>query len=438
MAKPNIIYLHSHDTGRYVQPYGYGISTPNMQRLAEQGVLFRQAFCAGPTCSPSRAALLFGQYPHQCGMLGLANLGWSIRDMREHVIHTLKGAGYDTALCGTQHMVNPPVSQIGYDEVVAHEARGLVECASAWLRARAAGAHRPFFLDLGHGLTHRHRYLDATPAENPAYLSPPAPMPDHPAVRADFARFVASCKQLDRDWGRVLEVLDETDLAANTLVICTTDHGIGWPNMKCTLHDGGLGVMLIMRWPQGGGAFAAGRVVEALVSQIDIYPTLCEIVGVERPGWLEGASLLPLLRGETESVREEVFAEINYHVSYQPERCVRTQRYKYIRRYYDRLLPTQPNVDDGPSKALWQAHGWGERALAREALYDLMFDPHEAHNVAADSRYRGELQDLRFRLDRWMRRTDDPLLQGPIARPSGGRLIEAHQTSSSGPWADLP
>ena len=90
MPKPNILYIHSHDSGRYLQPYGYDIPTPNLQRLAEQGVLFRRAYCAAPTCSPSRAALLTGQSPHNAGMLGLANRHFILSDFRQHIIHTLR------------------------------------------------------------------------------------------------------------------------------------------------------------------------------------------------------------------------------------------------------------------------------------------------------------------------------------------------------------
>ena len=94
MDQPHILYLHSHDTGRYVQPYGHQVPTPNIQALADQGVLFRQAFCAAPTCSASRACLLTGQYGHSNGMLGLAHRGWSLHDYRQHIVHVLRDAGY--------------------------------------------------------------------------------------------------------------------------------------------------------------------------------------------------------------------------------------------------------------------------------------------------------------------------------------------------------
>ena len=120
MPHPNILYIHSHDTGRYIQPFGHAMPTPNFQRLAEQGVLFRQAFCANPTCSPSRAALLTGQWPHSCGMLGLAHRGFRLNDYSHHLVQTLKKAGYTTALSGFQHVGRPPAadpSEIGYDEI---------------------------------------------------------------------------------------------------------------------------------------------------------------------------------------------------------------------------------------------------------------------------------------------------------------------------------
>jgi arylsulfatase A-like enzyme len=92
MDRPNVLYLYSHDTGRYVQAHGHAVPTPNLQRLAEEGVLFWQAFNAAPTCSPSRAALLTGQAPHSCGQFGLVNRGFELRDRHKHLAHTLRAA----------------------------------------------------------------------------------------------------------------------------------------------------------------------------------------------------------------------------------------------------------------------------------------------------------------------------------------------------------
>ncbi|MGE9292553.1 MAG: sulfatase-like hydrolase/transferase [Puniceicoccales bacterium] len=97
---PNILYYHSHDTGRYIQPYGYQVPTPNLQQLAEEGVLFRRAFCAAPTCSPSRAGLLTGCAAHSVGMLGLAHRGFSLTDVSRTMVTYLREVGYETCLCG--------------------------------------------------------------------------------------------------------------------------------------------------------------------------------------------------------------------------------------------------------------------------------------------------------------------------------------------------
>ena len=120
-----------------------------------------------------------------------------------------------------------------------------------------------------------------------------------------------------------------------------------FPGAKATLSDRGLGVTLILRGPE---PFDGGRVIDALVSHIDIYPTVCEHLGIARPPFLQGVSLLPLLRGHTPSVREEIFAGSTWHAAYEPQRAIRTERHKYIRRWGERRTPVLANTDDGPSK----------------------------------------------------------------------------------------
>ena len=143
---PNILYIHSHDTGRYVQPYGHQVPTPNIQLLADQGVLFREAFCAAPTCSGSRASLLTGQYCHNNGMLGLAHRGWELNDYRQHLVHPLHEAGYRSVLIGEQHISDEP-TVIGYDEVVEVDTHHASEIVAD--RPRQVGLDRAAVLPLG-------------------------------------------------------------------------------------------------------------------------------------------------------------------------------------------------------------------------------------------------------------------------------------------------
>ncbi len=429
MQRPNILYIHTHDIGRYVQPYGYAVATPNIQALAEEGMLFRQAFCANPTCSASRAALLTGMYPHNNGMTGLAHRGWSLNDYSQHLVHTLRAAGYTTALAGVQHVAShvegEPWKTIGYDRYLGPTPEAHTR-AVEYLESEPAA---PFFLSVGFSDPHR-EFEELNGRDDPRYCRPPDPIPDTPETREDMARFMASARTLDAKMGMVLDALERTGLAENTLVICTADHGIAFPNMKCNLTDGGIGIMLVLRGP---GGFRGGKVVDALVSQIDLFPTVCDLLGITPPSWLQGVSLMPLVRGEVESVREEVFAEVNYHAAYEPLRGLRTPRYKYIRRYGDRRTPVLPNCDDGLSKTLWVEHGWVDTPLDEECLYDLVFDPHEAHNVAGDPRYAEVLVDLRARLEAWMQNTADPLLKGPIPAPAGARVNDPDGDSPSGP-----
>ncbi len=409
--RPNIVYLHSHDTGRHIQPYGHQVPTPNIQRLADQGLLFRQAFSAAPVCSGSRAALLTGEYSHTNGMLGLAHRGYRLADYDHHLVHTLRAAGYTSTLIGEQHVAADPLD-IGYDEIVELRSTQASEVAPAAARA-IRDADGPSFLSVGFFETHRD-FFEPTSVRDALYSLPPANLPDTPVTRRDMAAYKASARSLDQGVGTVLDAIEDE----NTLVIFTTDHGLAFPGAKATLTDRGIGVLLIMRGP---GGFTGGKVSDALVSQIDIFPTICELLGIERPAWLRGKSLLS-------EVNDAVFAEITFHAAYEPQRAVRTRRYKYIRRYE---RPVLANIDDSPSKDYLLAHGLAERDAPAEQLYDLVFDPNEAHDILGEE---PEIAaELRARLQAWMEETGDPLLAGPIAPAPGTEYNTAEQRSPSDP-----
>ena len=417
MSRPNIVYIHSHDTGRYVQPYGHAIPTPNIQKLAEEGAVFRNAFCANPTCSPSRASLLTGQWAHSCGMGGLANRGWSLPNPEQLITYTLNRAGYTTALAGFQHVVRD-LKATGYQRLLSE---GQVR-AGAEIRARdfiAEDHDAPFFLDVGFGETHRRQKgFDPPPAgeakTDPRYVKPPAPFPDTPVTRQDMAEYIDAARTLDQKMGVVFDALEENGLAENTLVICTTDHGLAFPRMKCHLSDHGIGVMLIVRGP---GGFRGGQVVDGLVSQIDLFPTICELMGITAPTWLQGNSVLPLVQGEAAEVRDAVFAEVNYHCCYEPQRAIRTHRWKYIRRYDGAEKWALPNCDDSISKTLMMEQGWGDQPVEAERLYDMVFDPSEAHNLAGNADYADVLTEMRGRLETWRTETADPVSETSIMEP---------------------
>jgi N-sulfoglucosamine sulfohydrolase len=425
----NIIYFHTHDTGRYIQPYGHAVPAPNLQALAEEGTLFRQAFCAGPTCSPSRTGLLSGMAPHSSGMIGLAHRGFKMNDYSHHLASFLSRNGFETALCGVQHEASADqVDLLGYsrnlsafNQEKAHEARDL---QTAKLAADfISEAHdKPFFASVGLFNTHRTRsdFPETSQPVDPRYVMPPHPMYDTPQNREDMAGFIASAAVVDRCVGIVWKALKESGQLDNTIFIFTTDHGIAFPHMKCNLYDTGIGVSLIMRVP----GRANGQVVDSLVSQIDLFPTLCDLAGLDKPDWLQGTSLLPILDGSADEVRSELFAEVTYHAAYEPMRCIRTSRYKLIRLYddsHDEFVMS--NMDDGFSKRFVVEHGIRERRKPKEMLFDLYLDPVERENLIDDPAYQTIAAQLSESLHTWMKQTGDPLLDGAqVPFPVGAKV----------------
>ncbi|MET3871023.1 sulfatase family protein [Puniceicoccus vermicola] len=424
----NVVYLHAHDAGRYVQPYGYGVSTPNLQKLAEEGMLFRQAFCANPTCSPSRACLLSGQSAHVNGMLGLAHRGFAMDRYEDTLGNFLKENGWHTALTGVQHITlegSATLETTGYDEFLDRDrnAEGfywprhendcdvITRSAEEFLER---DHEKPFFLDVGYFPPHRAgqgEFPSTVQTPNPAYVKPPAHLPDTEETRQDFANYMASVETFDQFAGRVIDAIDRNGLAENTLVIATTDHGIAFPDMKCRLTDHGTGVMLILRGPEG---FVGGKVTDSMVSHLDIFPTVCDLLDLPAPDRLEGKSLKALAENPDASLREYLFSEVNVHAAYEPMRAVRSQRWKYIRHYEPRPHVTLPNCDDGLAKTYLCEHGWADHGPKKEELYDLVLDPTEANNLAKDPDHAADLATMSAQLDEWMTATDDPLLKGPL------------------------
>lgn len=422
----NIIYMHTHDTGRFIEPYGYKVSTPNLMKLASQGTLFRQAYCAGPTCSPSRSALLTGMAAHSCGMTGLAHRGFKLKDYKDHIANFLNENGYETALCGVQHEA-PRDEMIGYQRILhsPDENKNSVEWdilnTKKVVDYLGEKKDKPFFLSFGMDNTHR-VYPKDYKGIDPDYVIPPFPIHDNKDTREDMARFMTSVSLVDKCVGNVLKALEELNLENDTLVIYTTDHGIAFPKMKCTLYDTGIGVSLIMKYP---GNKKAGRALDSLVSQIDIFPTICDLLGLEKPHRLQGKSIMPILNGEAHEVRDQIFAEINYHAAYEPTRCIRTQRYKYIKSFGDNLDFVPVNMDNSPSKDFFLNSGFLKGKKDREMLFDLYLDPVERVNLVDDPSYKDVYNSLVHKLDQWMEETEDPLLSGRVEKPEGAVINKA-------------
>ncbi len=466
----NIIYFHTHDSGRFLDPANSPRSLPNLERFSAAAVTFRNAFSAAPTCSPSRSALLTGQYPHENGMVGLAHRGFHLHQDAQHIAGSLSRVGMETVLCGVQHVAGDK-SELGYErvldarqdyfsrkDVVPHEWD--MDNASRVAQFVGEPHDRPFFLS--YGLLSTHRPFPQPPAERSQrmYAPPPWEVPDTPNTRADMEGFLTSLQVVDRALGVVLDAVIEAGLWESTAIVVTTDHGPPFPEMKNTLRDAGFGVSLIMRIP---GLADDGSVEHSLVSQIDLYPTLRELAETrevtgaapEKPKsatdaeeasgatsaadtarWDHesiGRSLLPLLHGDYGSARTAVYGETNYHAVYEPARTVRTNRYKLTRRYGTESTPLPANVDDSPGKDVMRKAGYFRIPRAREKLVDLGLDPGECRNFVWDPSYAEIYKQLARRLDTWMQHSRDPLFTGPMPRPAGSVLNKRDASSAEEP-----
>ena len=284
-------------------------------------------------------------------------------------------------------------------------------------------------MSVGFFETHRSFFAPSSVRDR-VYSLPPPFLPDTPEIRQDVAAYKASARSLDHGVGSVLNTLNETGLDRDTLVICTTDHGLAFPTAKASLLDRGIGVMMILR----GAGFDGGIAHDALVSQLDVFPTICELAGIEPPPWLQGRSLVPLVAGtEPPGARREIFSELTYHAAYEPQRAIRTERFKYIRRFDDYPYPVLANCDDSPSKDAYLARGWATRPVARERLHDLFFNPGEGRNSIDDPDYaRGRRRPARPArgLDGADRRS---AADGPVPAPPGARINAQDQVSADEP-----
>lgn len=443
----NVIYINTHDSGRMLSPYGYDIPTENLKKLAEDSVVFTNAFCAGPTCSPSRAALLTGTFPHQNGMLGLAQRGFSLYNPEKHLANFLKNNGYNTCLCGIQHeygwyldLEKNGLHNLGYNEVLTTDSKSFKkEELHLWDRNNAVevvkwldnyNEEKPFLLSFGMHSTHRPYPVEVAEFIDERYVVPPYPITNNEENRHDHAQYMTTAHYADENIKMIVDALKRNNLYENSIIIFTTDHGLALPFNKCNLTDTGIGVSLIMKVPE---ATSNGKVVDSLVSQIDVFPTLCELLNLNKPDYLEGKSFAESFADNKAFLDEYIFAEVNFHTSYEPVRCVRTKRYKYIK-YYDETWNkvNLSNMDESVPKDFLMNNGLKEKVKYREGLFDLYYDPTERNNLVDDIKYKEILKNLRKVLLEKQIKTDDPILKGALEIKKGYKVNKVEcETASS-------
>jgi arylsulfatase A-like enzyme len=418
-GQPNVVFLFSDDHS--VPDLGcYGnaaIRTPHLDQLAREGMRFDRAYVTSPQCSPSRASILTGRTPHA---VGASRLHMNAYPETQNVPSLLKDAGYFTAALGKVHQGH---IQRDFDFTAKQSAD-----FDAFFDALPEG--KPFFLWMGSIDPHRDYAPGAVdPPHDPAAVEVPSFLPDTPEVRQDLALYYDEITRFDGDCGRLLEMLEERGLAENTMVVMAGDNGMPFPRAKATLYEPGINVPLLVRWP---GKVSADSTSKALVSLMDLAATWLDTAGARVPDSMEAKSLVPLLTGKTESHRDHICCERNWHDNWDPIRSVVTDRYKLIQNY-------RPELGYLPSLDLLRSPSFQSiRQLARDGalqppldwylaktkpqteLYDLDADPGEWHNLAGEPEHAKMVKELQKVLGRWMNDTHD-FLPPPAAAYPGER-----------------
>jgi N-sulfoglucosamine sulfohydrolase len=430
-VRPNILLCIADDwSWPHAGAYGQtAVKTPNFDRVAREGALFRNAFCAAPSCSPSRAAILTGRPPHQLDEGG--NL-WGFLPKRFKTFpDTLERAGYVLGLQG-KGWGPGDIKAAGRTRNPAGPGFKALE---GFLSTRPAG--QPFCFWFGSTDPHRPYVRDAGKGAGllAANVRVPSFWPDTPEVRGDVLDYYFEVERFDRDLGACLKLLEQRGELDNTVVIVTSDNGMPFPRCKANLYDAGTHMPLAIRWP---GKIKAGATFESFVSLQDVAPTVLEAAGLPVPKEMSGRSLVPLFTGaEPDGARTMVFVERERHANVRqgdlsyPGRAVRTKDFLYIRNLRPERWPAgDPQMwkavgefgdcdagvvkeviltqRDTPAMAPFFKLCFGLRP--GEELYDVRNDPGQTNNLAGVPKFADTQKKLRAELDAWMQRTTDPRL----------------------------
>jgi arylsulfatase A-like enzyme len=424
--KPNIILFITHDQGQFLGCYDSpqtpnSLNTPNLDELAKKGVRFTNHFCTAPQCSPSRGSIMTSEYPHQNGLMGLVNLGWTLPHLSKTFPMYLREDGYDTHLIGLEHE-SRDIKTLGYNHISQRRKshkfmiKTMEEEYHAFFQDQE-NSEKPFFLNIGTFENHRPFQLWDNPVDSKLVKVPPF-LPDNEMVREDLGYYYGIINEVDIAIGKTQMYLEEYDLKQDTLFIYTTDHGCPFPRAKCTLYDPGIKTALIMNYPNSE-MFQGGKVIDPMISNIDLLPSILDLIGSKIPKSIQGKSFLPLLKNESGIIRNEIFAEKTYHNRYDPIRCVRTTEYKYIRNFESLNTLYELPLDIKRSLSGKSVEQNIQQPRPEEELYDLNEDPNEIYNLVDDDNFQEVLTNLRNKLSEWMEETNDPLLKGRVKPQEG-------------------
>jgi arylsulfatase A-like enzyme len=435
--RPNVVLIIADDMAwDDCGAYGNrGVRTPNIGRLAREGMRFDRAFVTASSCSPSRSSIITGRYPHNTDA---EELHWPLPPAQVTFVEKLKASGYWTAAVGKWHLGNAVKDR--FNLVREADPTGFQLEAGKGTRtrmtARGSGAaqsgcdqwvpvlrdrprDKPFFLWLAALDPHRDYEPGAVPEPHrPEDVVVPPYLPDVPEVRNDLALCYDEISRLDRYVGEVLAELDRQGIAEETLVLFLSDNGRPFPRCKTTLYDSGIRTPFLVRWP---GHIRPGSRCGSLVSTIDIAPTVLRLAEIAPGPIVQGKDFSPLFQDPAAKVRDLIFAERNWHDYAARGRAARSERFKYIRNgdHESPLTPPADAVRSPTFRAMRRLRDTGKLPPVQrscfdsprpaEELYDVDTDPHELVNLAGDPKFAEVLGGMRRALSEWELATGDVL-----------------------------
>ena len=452
-AQPNILWLVAEDMSAYLASYGDStVATPHLARLAREGVRYTNMYSVSGVCAPSRFSIATGVYATSGGAQHMRT------SSRPAYMEQIGVIPYEATPAPDVRMMSEVLRRHGYyASNRAKQDYQLKAPVTAWDESGSEAHWRnrppdmPFFSIFNFGVTHESRIWakanDSLWVNADLEVPIPPYLPDTDVVRADVRRMYSNVKELDHQIGLILGQLAEDGLLEETIIVFYADHGGPLPRQKRQLYDSGLHVPLLIRFPQ---AQRAGTVDDQLVSFVDLAPTTFSLAGIDLPDYLEGQGFLGAQRADMP--RNYIHAAADrFDTEYDTKRAVRDHRFKYIRNFWpergyylkvtyrEQMATMQELLRLRDAGGLNEAQAqWFRMSKPVEELFDTHADPHELHNIAADTAHAAKLAELRQELDAWIAKTHDkglmpentfveqiwPGLQQPQTHAPEGYMLE--------------
>lgn len=443
----NVLFITADDLGLELGCYGETlIQTPNMDELATSGVQFEIAYVAQASCSPSRSAMFTGLHTHSTGQYGLTNTGFALHPkLHDKTIpNLLKPAGYRTGIIGKLHVAPEESFQFDFRDTNSGKTRQVRWVAERVEQFLQQTGDELFFLMVNYSDPHAFRrpedrrkwyfppQVDGLP-KNPLQPSEKTLFAfqqiDTPEQRVRTAGYYNAVQRLDDGIGMLMDVLEKHRRCDDTLVIFIGDHGPPFARGKTTVYEAGIRIPFIVRWPGVSRPMRS----RAMVSTIDILPTILDATGVAPAGKMHGKSLRPVLENANAPWREYLVAEFHFHGSrpFYPRRAIRDHRYKLIHNLLAGKAKPSTGIDADPAYKVSREPRYDGTPVRRAfdtfadppefELYDLEEDAVEFNNLAGKPEYRSIQERLAKALLEYRKQTDDPFLDTGFLERIGQR-----------------